>query len=158
MSIVISIHDLIIIISVILGIFILAKLFSRVIVPWIISKRTKYIEKNPNWLTSKIKNVYYGFYDIDFIIVENPFKSSMELRVSENKKRLELLLSNELTTNDTEEIARVALAGKIKLKYNLWFPDKPIYWLSILCFMLDGGSIKEEDASFNKIDNKNANK
>lgn len=51
---------------------------------------------------------------------------------------------------DIEDIGRLALATKIKIKCGLWFPEKPLYWLSIICYMLDGGDIHMTDTSYKR--------
>jgi hypothetical protein len=40
------------------------------------------------------------------------------------------------------------------VKYGVLFQDKPIHWLSILCYMLDGGDIKQEATSWEKVNMK----
>ena len=145
--------DLIILISVIIGIGALWNMFDKIIFPWIINIRTSDIDLNPKWIISEAKH-YYGFSDIDFVIVESPLGMTPRFRISKNKKRLQLLIDNDTTTNDINDILHVALVGKLKLNYGLWFPDKPLYWLSILCYMLDGGDIKEESTSWENVDKK----
>lgn len=138
--------------AVIIGIIALIigyKLFDRVLFPIMVNKSTKEIEKNPKWIVDKLRSEYYGFSDLDIILVDDPF--GMVPRFRETKHhQLQLLISNDTLTKDVDDIARIALVGKIKLKYGLWFPDKPLHWLSILCYMLDGGDIKEEATSWEK--------
>lgn len=136
------------VLSVILAIIIgcvIVNIFNNVILPFIINKRTKDIEKNPEWITSRVQNKYYGFSDIDFIIVDSPLGRIPRFRLSKDRKRLELLISDDTKVDDIEAIAKVALMGKIQVRYGLSFQDKPIHWLSILCYMLDGGDIVSED-------------
>ena len=115
--------------------------FDKRIFPWLVDKTTKDIEINPKWITSKVE--YYGFSDIDFIIVNSLEGTLPRFRMSKDKKRFQLLLSEDTTTNDVDAILQLALAGKIRIKHGIWFPDKPIYWLSILCHMLDGGDVQQ---------------
>ena len=60
------------------------------------------------------------------------------------------MIPNDTLTKDAEEVVRLALVGKIYIKHNLFFPDKPTHWLSILCYMLDGGDINEVATSWEK--------
>lgn len=120
-------------------------IFNKVVLPFIIKKRTKEIEKNPKWITSRITDLYYGFSDIDFILAECPFGGLPKFRLGKDHKRLELLIPNDTQIRELDDIAKVALIGKIKIKYGLYFPDKPLHWLSILCYLLDGGDIKIKD-------------
>lgn len=136
-----------------LGSFLLWDLFNMRIFPWLLNKKTKDIEKNPKWITSKTKD-HYGFSDIDFIVVESPLGAVPRLRVSKNKDRLQLLIGEDTLTRDVDNLMRAALAAKIKIKYGLWFPDKSTHWLSILLYMLDGGDIKQETVSWEEKDKK----
>lgn len=141
-----TIYELLAILLGIMFVYACYRTFDRHIFPMLVERKTKNIEKNPKWITPKLQKEYYGFKDIDIIVVEDPFNCVPRYRISkENHNRLELLISEDITTNDIEYIAQVALAGKIKIKYGLWFPDKPAYWLSVLCFMLDGGNIQLTD-------------
>ena len=115
-------------------------LFMQLIFPKIAEKRVKEIEKNPKWLTPKLKKEYYGFDDIDIILAESSYPILPFFRVSK-ENRFELLIPNDTTTREIDTVAKFALAGKIKVKYNLLYLDKSVYWLSILCYMLDGGDI-----------------
>jgi len=111
-----------------------------------IEKTTKEIDKNPKWITNELHSKYYGFADIDFITAESSIGALPRFRVSkENSSRLEFLIPEDTLTRDVETMGQLALVGKIKLKYGLFFPDKPIHWLSILCFMLDGGEVCVKD-------------
>lgn len=126
--------------------FAFSRLYKFVIFPKIIEKTTKEFDKNPKWITDELHSKYYGFSDIDFITAENAIGALPRFRVSkEDETRLELLIPNDISTRDIEKIGQVALVGKIKIKYGLFFPDKPIHWLSILCFMLDGGEVAVKD-------------
>lgn len=121
------------------------KLWRYIIFPKIIEKSTKEIEKNPKWITSELKQ-YYGFADIDFITAENPMGALPRFRVPKgDNARLEMLVPDDISTREVENIGRLALVGKIKIKYGLFFPDKPIAWLSILLFMLEGGDVAVKD-------------
>jgi len=138
--------NILVIIFGILFLYACYRTFDRHVFPILVERKTKILEKNPKWIAPKLKQDYYGFYDIDIIVVEDPFDCVPRYRVSkEDDTRLELLISEDVTTNDVDHIAQIALAGKIKIKYGLWFPDKPTYWLSVLCFMLDGGNIQLKD-------------
>lgn len=118
--------------------------FGKYVFPFIAKKSTKIVEKNPNWITSRINDRYYGFYDVDFILVESLLEPLPKFRLSKDKHRIELLLPVDIQIRDLDEIAKLALIGKISVKYGLYFPNKPTQWLSILCYMLDGGEIKTE--------------
>ena len=125
-------------------------IFNRYIFPKIIEKTTKETEVNPKWITTELRQKYYGFDDIDFILAENPLGALPRFRASKDKTRLEVLIPNDILTKDIEDFGRVALIGKIQAKYGLFFPDKPIHWLSILCYMLDGGDVNMIDKPVEK--------
>lgn len=125
-----------------LGFYIGGCIGKYVVLPFLIRKTTKEIDKNPKWITSALHSKYYGFSDIDFITAESTIGALPRFRVAKgDNTRLELLIPNDTLTKDVEKIGQIALVGKIKVKYGLFFPDKPLYWLSILCFMLDGGEV-----------------
>lgn len=129
--------------------------FKKFVLPKLIKIDTKEIEKNPKWIMNNIREKYYGFQDIDIILIEtNLFSSSPRLRITKDDK-YEFLIPNDTSTKDVDEVLRLAIMGKIAVKYGLVFQDKPIYWLSILCYMLDGGDIKETSARFEEKINKN---
>ena len=128
----------------IIGIIILLwEIFNRVIFPKLVYAGMKEIERNPKWIMSKLQ--YYGFEDIDIILCTSVFGMLPQFRTNKKTARLELWIDYDTSTSDTEKIGQLALAGKIKVLYGLWFPEKPVYWLSILCFMLDGGEIRLEN-------------
>jgi len=128
--------------TVLLILIILWDIFDKKLFPWIVNKKTKNIEKNPKWIMSKI-NHQYGFLDIDFILVESPLGLIPRFRASKDGTRLEMLIDKDTTTNDVDNLLRVALVAKIKMNYGLWYPNKSLHWLSILLYMLDGGNIEE---------------
>lgn len=129
------------------------KLFKEVILPKIVKKKTIEIETNPKWIKSKVENKY-GFQDIDFILARSPFNNLPYMRVVEKDKktRFQFILSEDTSVNDVDEIARLAIAEKIYVKYNLAYMDKPLFWLSILCYMLDGGDINETKTAWSNKD------
>lgn len=143
--------DIKILILILLVLYVAHIIYKYFLRPWLIEKATKEIEVNPKWITSKLQKDYYGFNDIDIILADTTFGWLPRFRLIKNN-RLQLLISEDTTTKDVEEIGRVILAAKIKIKYGLWFPDKPIHWLSILCYMLDGGDIKQEETSWENVD------
>jgi hypothetical protein len=92
---------------VIIGILVLYlcyKLFDRVLFPIIVEKRTKVIEKNPKWITDKLRSEYYGFFDIDVILVEDSFNCLPRFKEVKGN-RYELLISNDTSTKDVDDIA-----------------------------------------------------
>ena len=125
------------------------------IIPFMVKKGMKEIEKNPKWITSNIHDQYYGFHDIDIILTESKYNSLPYVRVTKSPRRMELLISNDTSIKDVDIIAKQALSAKIKLKYGLYYPDKPAYWLAILCYMLDGGDIKQEATKWEKVEKDN---
>lgn len=138
--------DLACIILTVLTMYILSRFYRFVLFPKIVEKTTKEFERNPKWITNELHSKYYGFHDIDFITAENTIGALPRFRVAkDDDTRLEMLISADTTTREVEQIGQVALVGKIKIKYGLFFPDKPIHWLSILCFMLDGGEVTVKD-------------
>lgn len=114
--------------------------------------------KNPKWITPKLRQNYYGFSNIDIITARSTIGALPRFRLNskeKDKERLELLISEDTPVNDIDKVATLALQGKLHVYYNLYFPDKPAYWLSILLYMLDGGDIKSESIvweSKNKIE------
>lgn len=130
---------------------ILHALFKYIISPKVIDSGIKYIERNPKWITSKLHSEYYGFDDIDFVIVESKFGHLPRFRAGKEGKSLELLIPEDTSTKDVEAIGSLALAGKMKIKYGIFLPGRPIYWLSVLCYMLDGGDINENAVSWKPI-------
>lgn len=123
-------------------------IFKRYIFPKSVEADTKEVERNPKWIMKDVKNKYYGFQDIDIVTAETKmFYSLPRLRVVDNK-RFELLIPTDTSTKDVNDILRLALMGKIEVKYGLQFRDKPLHWLSILCYMLDGGDIREAATTF----------
>src|SRR5699024_3819905 len=101
---------------------------------------------------------YYGFSNIDIITARSTIGALPRFRLNskeKDKERLELLISEDTPVNDIDKVATLALQGKLHVCYNLHFPDKSAYWLSILLYMLDGGDIKPESIvweSKNKIE------
>lgn len=145
------------IIVIIIG-YILIKIWKYVIFPFIVKKTTHEVEKNPKWITPKLRQNYYGFSNIDIITARSTIGTLPRFRLNskeKDKERLELLISEDTPVNDIDKVATLALQGKLHVYYNLHFPDKPAYWLSILLYMLDGGDIKPESIvweSKNKIE------
>lgn len=139
--------------------FMLGRWIFRYVMYILAEKTTKEIERNPKWITPKLKEKYYGFSDIDIITVESPIGSLPRFRLKEKKnkddeERLELLIPEDTSVNDIDEVAKLALQGKLFLYHNISISDKPAYWLSILCYMLDGGdiNIKETEKDKKPID------
>lgn len=129
--------------------YISSRIFKRFIFPKLIESDTKELERNPKWIMGELnKNKYYGFQDIDIILAETKlFYSLPRFRVTKNN-RYELWISNDTTTREVDNILRFAIISKIYVKYGLFFPDEPLHWLSILCYMLDGGDINEAATVF----------
>lgn len=138
-------YDLCIATSTIIILYAIYQMFNRTIFPKIIESCTEIIEINPKWLITSLKDRYYGFQDIDIIIVKSKLGTLPRFRLSNTyEPHLQFLIPEDVTTNDIDDIARVALAGKLQLKYGIWYPDKPAQWQSILNYMLDGGDIQIE--------------
>lgn len=125
---------------------------TRNIIPFIAKRGMKELEKNPKWIISNIHKNYYGFYDIDFILTESKYGGLPYFRFEKKTRHLEVLIPNDTSTNDINDIAKLALSAKIKIFYGLDFRDKPLHWLSILCYMLDGGEIKQEATKWEKVE------
>lgn len=147
-------NDLVILAFLIAVGYVFAKLWEYIIFPFIVEKTTYEIEKNPNWITPKLKQKYYGFTDIDIITARSSIGAIPRFRLQFDKKeknkvdRIELLIPEDTSVNDIDRIAAIALAAKIRIFYGLTFTDKPASWLSILLYMLDGGKINEVTTSF----------
>lgn len=142
----ITINDIIILINVLFLSILLYNVLNKIIIPKIIDYSIKEIDRNPKWVTSRLQ--YYGFDDIDIVLCECPFHRLPRFRIIKTDK-LELLIDNDTSVNDIEELGRIALITKIKVKYGLWFPEKPIHWLSVMCYMLDGGDIQMTNIASN---------
>lgn len=134
-------------------VYIAARVFKWFVLPVILDMNTKEIERNPKWIVNKVKGVYYGFHDIDFVLAENRLFSSLPRFKITKENRYELWLPSDISIRNVDEIVRLALVGKIKIKYGLNFDNKPLHWLSILCYMLDGGDIQEDKATFENTKN-----
>lgn len=128
-----------------------SKLFKDVILPKIVEKKTVETEVNPKWIKSKVEGKY-GFQDIDFILARSPFNNLPYMRMINKDEtiRFQFILSEDTSINDVNEMARLALAGKIYVKYHVLYMDKPLFWLSILCYMLDGGDINESKTAWSE--------
>ena len=148
-------NSLLILVLVILIGVILAKTWKLLIFPMLVDVTTKEIEKNPKWITPKLRQTYYGFSNIDIITAKSSIGALPRFRIRTNKNkesRLEVLIPEDTSVNDIDTIAALALQGKLHIYHNLFFPDKPAYWLSILLYMLDGGNIEQEATSWeNKV-------
>lgn len=140
-------EDILVIIFITSIVYALLQTSKYIILPKLVTKSMKEIEVNPKWIMSKAN--YYGFQDIDIILTESRLGGLPCSRVTK-ENRFQLLIPNDTLTKDADEVVRLALLGKIYIKHNLFFPDKPTHWLSILCYMLDGGDIKEEAASWER--------
>ena len=140
-------EDILAIIIVIIILYTLLKVWKYMLRPFIINRTTQEIEKNPKWITPKLKQNYYGFSDIDIITAKSPIGTLPRFRWNwkeKGKERLELLIPEDTPISDIDKVATLALQGKIHLYYNLFFPDKSALWLSILLYMLDGNDIERE--------------
>lgn len=153
MTFVITIREICIIIVTGLGILLLYEIFNKKITPWLIEKLTTDIEKNPEWIMSELQNKYYGFKDLDIIIVDSLLGIIPRFRLEKGSHQLQFLIPEDVSSRDIDDIAQLALAGKIKIKYGVWYPDKPTQWLSILNYLLDGGDIKIEATKWEEINN-----
>lgn len=132
---------------VLLVMIILIRLWKIIILPKIIEKTTIIIEKNPKWITPKLRLNYYGFSNIDIIIVKSFIGTLPRLNiVKKNKKaepRLEILISEDTPVNDIDKIAQLALRGKLYIFHGVATPNKSADWLSFLLYILDGGNIND---------------
>ena len=126
----------------VLGVIIFREIIKTFLAPLIVKKTIKEIEKNPKWLTPKLQDKYYGFSNIDIITAESSVIALPHSRLSKDKSRIEILISEDTSINDIDEVAAHALRVKIYIQYHLLTPKKPAYWLSILCYMLDRGDIR----------------
>ena len=136
-----EIQTVVICVIIMSALYLLWETFNHIIFPKMVYNGMKEIERNPKWITSKL--CYYGFDEIDIVLCES--KWGMLPRVRAGKEKLELWIDNDTSTKDVEDIGSLALASLLKIKYNLWYPDKPLYWQSILLYMLDGGEIEMKD-------------
>ena len=132
--------------------YIATRVFKWFVLPVILDMDTKEVERNPKWIVDKVKGVYYGFHDVDFILENNIFSSLPRFKITK-ANRYELWLPSDISIRDVDEIVRLALVGKIQARYGLIFRDKSLYWLSILCYMLDGGDIREDKVAFENTKN-----
>lgn len=131
--------------------YMLYRIWKYHIFPKIVDIKTKEVEVNPKWIMKELHTKYYGFYDIDFITTEGVFADRPRFRSNrKDDTRLQFLIPNDTSIRDLEELGRLALIGKLKIKYGVFYPDKPIMWLSIVCFLLDGHDINLKSVSFDK--------
>ena len=122
-------------------------IFKCIFAPIIVKKTTHEVEKNPKWITPKLRQKYYGFSNIDIITANSTLGALPRFRLNKNKEgqeRLELLIPEDTPVSDIDKVATLALQGKLRVYHNLYFPDKSAYWLSILLYLLDGGDIEQE--------------
>lgn len=155
MTMIITLRDICLFISAIILLYIMYEFFNKIIFPWIVDKRTIDLDTNPKWIVPELQNKYYGFKDMDIIIVNSPLGLVPRFRLAKgSKNRLQLLIPDSISTNDIDNIAQIALAGKLRIIHGLWFPNKPAYWLSILNYMLDGGDIKIEATKWEDTNNR----
>ena len=147
-------EDLVILLFTFFLVMFLTKLWKLIIFPKIVEKTTKEVEKNPRWITPKLRTTYYGFSNIDIITANSSIGALPRFRLHFNKKeknkidRLELLIPEDTSVNDVDKVAALALAAKIRIFYGLTFTNKSAHWLSILLYMLDGGDIRQEAISW----------
>lgn len=120
-----------------------ARFVITVVIPRMERRAAIEVGRNPKWIISQLP--YYGFYDVDFVLFKSKLNTMPHFRLNKNKDRIEMWLPEDVTTQDIPELGRLALAGKLNAKYDVWYPDKPIHWLSVLCFMLDGGDINVQE-------------
>ena len=64
-------NSLLILVLVILIGVILAETWKLLIFPMLVDVTTKEIEKNPKWITPKLRQTYYGFSNIDIITAKS---------------------------------------------------------------------------------------
>lgn len=137
------------------SIYALYNIVKVYIFPKLLDLLTTVKETNPDWLANRLRSQYYGFNDIDFIICECPIWNIPRFRMDKNTKRLQLLIPDDVSVWNREKIAKIALIGKIRIRYEINpSTDKPIEWLSILCYMLDGGDINISETKW--VENKNS--
>lgn len=142
-----TLRDILMIALNLCALYVLYTIVKTFIYPKLLDALTTEVERNPSWLSEKLRSEYYGYSDIDFITCECPLCHVPRFRVTKDE-RLELLVPNDFTVWDRERIGKIALIGKIRIKYGLTVPDKPIYWLSILCYLLDGGDINVSETKW----------
>lgn len=132
----INIKILFIAVAYVLLSYIISKIFTRYIFPKIAERNMIEICRNPKWFVSRLSG-YYGFQDIDFVLAKSKYGMLPRFRLGETKK-LELWIPYDIETRCVEELAKLALIGKLHIKYKVSYPNKSLQWLSTLCFMLDG--------------------
>lgn len=118
------------------------EIFNHIIFPKMVYKGMKETGRNPKWIMTKLSQ-YYGFNDVDIVLCNSKWGMLPCMRMG--KEKLELWIDENTLTKDVEDVGVLALGGVLKMKYNVWNPDKPIYWQSILLYMLDGGEIEVRD-------------
>jgi len=141
-------EDVYLLLAIAISICITCKVLIQYVYPFMLRIGTTDIEKNPKWITSELKGTYYGFHDIDFILVESKFGHIPRFRVSKDRKKLEFLVDKDTPTRDVDILGQLALSEKIRINYGVYYPDKSIEWLSILCYLLDGGEINQNNVKW----------
>ena len=101
----------------------------------------------------EFESIYRIWGKLKVILAENNIFSSLPRFKITRANRYELWLPSDVSIRDVDEIVRLALVGKIKIKYGLDFDNKSLHWLSILCYMLDGGDIREDKVAFEDTKN-----
>lgn len=122
----------------------------------IIKKNMKNFIKNPKWLIDYLRKNHYGFNDIDMYLAKDDTIKYLPYMMLDKNKSLKLFLPSAITTNDIEEIGKLALIGKLQINYNVGFnyADKSLQWLAILCYLLDGNDYGIVENSRWKVKNK----
>lgn len=130
------------------AVLILIKIWKSWIYPLIIEHTTKEIEKNPKWITPKLRETYYGFSNVDIIVAENSLGMLPRFhihRITDEEKteeRFEVLIPSNVSVKDVDDLATLILQAKLHIYYKLDYFDKSADWLSILLYLLDGGDIR----------------
>lgn len=124
------------------------KIFNKTLAPILIQKGLTEIARNPKWITSRLHEEYYGFDDVDIILCESKWGVLPYFHI--NHKRIEVWVSNNTSIDEVEALGHLILCSRLKVEYGLWYTGKPLYWLSLLLYMLDGGDMKVEEKIKNK--------
>ena len=115
----------------------------------VVKKFITEVERNPKWLTEELFQSNYGFHDIDIVLCDSKLlKEALPLLHYNNKTyKYELLVRSDVSPRNADLVGKTALAAKIitGFRVNISYEalmDKPLHWLSILCYLLEGGDIK----------------
>ena len=112
-------------------------------------KKLNIIEKNPKWIVSDLKTRGYGLDDVDVFVTENTDSSLHTFDYNASQSKLTAYVPKSFSSQDIEVLAKEILVTKIYIKTKNNYDDKPIHWLFILYYLLEGNDISPNSINWN---------